>query len=97
MTGRLEIQKDMGWSRVGPTVNDNDMNNILSYMARSYDLRADKLCWRAVTTAVYENSFHPIWDYLEELEWDGIERMGWPGSAALRQVFKPRLTVSVDA
>lgn len=27
MTGRLEIQKDMGWSRAGPAVNDNDMNN----------------------------------------------------------------------
>lgn len=59
MTGRLEIQKDMGWSRAGPAVNDNDMNNILSYMARNYDLRADKLCWRAVTTAAYENGFHP--------------------------------------
>ena len=75
LTGRLEIQKDMGWSRAGPTVNDNDMNNILSYMARNYDLRADKLCWRAVTTAAHENSFHPIRDYLEGLEWDGIERI----------------------
>ena len=75
MTGRLEIQKDMGWSRAGPAVNDNDMNNILSYMARNYDLRADKLCWRAVTTAAYENGFHPIQDYLEGLEWDGTERI----------------------
>ena len=75
MTGRLEIQKDMGWSRAGPAVNDNDMNNILSYMARNYDLRADKLCWRAITTAAYENSFHPIQDYLEGLEWDGQERI----------------------
>ena len=75
MTGRLEIQKDMGWSRAGPAVNDNDMNNILSYMARNYDLRADKLCWRAITTAAYENGFHPIRDYLEELEWDGTERI----------------------
>ena len=75
MTGRLEIQKDMGWSRAGPAVNDNDMNNILSYMARNYDLRADKLCWRAITTAAYENSFHPIREYLEELEWDGQERI----------------------
>ena len=75
LTGRLEIQKDMGWSRAGPTVNDNDMNNILSYMARNYDLRADKLCWRAVTTAAHENSFHPIRDYLEGLEWDGTERI----------------------
>ena len=75
MTGRLEIQKDMGWSRAGPAVNDNDMNNILSYMARNYDLRADKLCWRAVTTAAYENGFHPIREYLEGLEWDGQERI----------------------
>ena len=75
LTGRLEIQKDMGWSRAGPTVNDNDMNNILSYMARNYDLRADKLCWRAVTTAAYENGFHPIRYYLEGLEWDGTERI----------------------
>ena len=75
MTGRLEIQKDMGWSRAGPAVNDNDMNNILSYMARNYDLRADKLCWRAITTAAYENGFHPIRDYLEGLEWDGQERI----------------------
>ena len=72
LTGRLEIQKDMGWSRAGSTVNDN---NILSYIARNYDLRADKLCWRAVTTAAYENGFHPIRDYLEELEWDGTERI----------------------
>ena len=75
MTGRLEIQKDMGWSRAGPAVNDNDMNNILSYMARNYDLRADKLCWRAVTTAAYENGFHPIRDFLDRLEWDGTERI----------------------
>lgn len=75
MTGRLEIQKDMGWSRAGPAVSDNDMNNILSYMARNYDLRADKLCWRAITTAAYENGFHPIREYLEGLEWDGTERI----------------------
>ena len=75
ITGRLEIQKDMGWSRAGPAVNDNDMNNILSYMARNYDLRADKLCWRAITTTAYENGFHPIRDYLEGLEWDGTERI----------------------
>ena len=75
MTGRLEIQKDMGWSRAGPAVSDNDMNNILSYMARNYDLRADKLCWRAITTAAYENGFHPIRDYLEGLVWDGQERI----------------------
>lgn len=75
MTGRLEIHKDMGWSRAGPAVTDNDMNNILSYMARNYDLRADKLCWRAVTTAAHENSFHPIQDYMETLAWDGTERI----------------------
>lgn len=75
MTGRLEIQKDMGWNRAGPNVNDNDMNNILSYMARNYDLRADKLCWRAITTAAHENGFHPIRDYLEGLTWDGTGRI----------------------
>lgn len=47
MTGRLEIQKDMGWSRAGPAVNDNDMNNILSYTKSNSEVKgiATKTCF----------------------------------------------------
>ena len=75
MTGRMEIQKPMPWKRSGIAVTDNDMDNLLSYMARNYDQRNDRLCRRAISTAAHENSYHPVRDLLNSLVWDGKPRI----------------------
>lgn len=75
MTGRMEIQKPMPWKRAGVAVTDNDMDNLLSYMARNYDQRNDRLCRRAISTAAHENSYHPVRDLLDTLVWDGQPRI----------------------
>ena len=72
---RMVICKEVPWRRSGAAMTDNDMDNILSYMAQNYDLRNDSLCRRAVSMAANNDSFHPIRDYLNNLEWDGQQRL----------------------
>lgn len=57
---RMVICKEVPWRRSGAALTDNDMDNILSYMAQNYDLRNDSLCRRAVSMAANNDSFHPI-------------------------------------
>ena len=75
LSSKMQVCKEVPWSRNGTSMTDNDLNNILSYMSEKYDLCNDRLCRRAVTMAAYENSFHPIRNFLDMLIWDGTERI----------------------
>lgn len=64
----------MGWQRSGPTLTDTDMMYILRRMEK-YGLYSEKRVSAAIRIVANENHYHPIRDYLNDLKWDGTERI----------------------
>ncbi len=77
LTQKIDVVRPMGWERGnnGPSLNDNDIFNIHLYCDRTYGLSALKIIEEAVHIVAYRNSYHPIRDFLNDLEWDGTERV----------------------
>lgn len=77
LTQRIDIVKDMGWRRgsTGTTLTDNDLYNIHLYCNRTYGINTLAIVEEAVHIVANRNSFHPIRDYLNSLQWDGQERI----------------------
>ncbi len=75
LTGSRDIVKEMPWKRFGTAFADNDLDNIITYFERKYGLRVDKQIERAIKVVAAENSYHPIRDLLNSLQWDGEERI----------------------
>ena len=67
--------KDLGWQRDEAAFNDTDMSHLMVFMERFYSLSNDKQIVRALDVVANGDSYHPICDYLESLEWDGQERI----------------------
>ena len=77
MTGRNDVCRDMGWKRgAGESIDDDDMDNLCLYLETTYGLMNEKNMYKAINIVAGENSYHPIKEYLENLEWDGESRIG---------------------
>ena len=74
LSERIDIVKPMGWQRSGPTLTDTDMMYILRRMEK-YGLYSEKRVSAAIRIVANENHYHPIRDYLNDLKWDGTERI----------------------
>ena len=74
LSERIDIVKPMGWQRSGPTLTDTDMMYILRRMEK-YGLYSEKRVSAAIRIVANENHYHPIRDYLNDLKWDGAERI----------------------
>lgn len=74
LTDKTEIVKDVGWKRRGEAITDTDVNQIRLYLENQYGLTRKKQIRAALDIVSSENSFHPIRDYLNTLEWDDVER-----------------------
>lgn len=76
LTCRTDIVKDMGWKR-SPTasITDVDIFQIQRYLEREYGLKSERNINKAISIIASENGYHPIKQYLENLEWDGEERI----------------------
>ena len=74
---RLDIVKDLGWprDRSNAGITDTDLNFIQLYLEKFYGLRNERNIVAAIGIVAAGNSFHPIIDCLEKLEWDGQPRM----------------------
>ena len=75
LTGRVDIVKNMGWDKESITLNDDDMAYLKLMLEMKYDLRNEKKIYEAIRIVADKNKYHPIKDYLEDLEWDGTERI----------------------
>lgn len=63
-------------ARIGKAVTDNDALQIKAWFANKYNLEyAVERIHEAISYISHKNKFHPVRDYLESLEWDGVERM----------------------
>ena len=74
LSERIDIVKPMGWQRSGPTLTAADMMCILRRMEK-YGLYSEKRVSAAIRIVANENHYHPIRDYLNDLKWDGTERI----------------------
>lgn len=75
LTERIDIVKNLGWYRDGPTLTDVDIKYLLLYFEEIYELTIEKKIEDAVKVIANENRYHPICDYLNSLKWDGKERI----------------------
>ena len=74
LSERIDIVKPVGWPRSGKTLNDTDMKYILRRMEK-YGISSEKKIESAIRIVANENRYHPIRDYLNDLKWDGTERI----------------------
>lgn len=77
LTQRVDIVKPLGWDRadIGKSLTDNDLFNIHLYCERTYGISSLKLIEEALHIVANRNAYHPIRDFLNSLEWDGVERV----------------------
>ncbi len=74
-TGKTEISGWLGWARQCPQLTDTDMCNIMMYLEEHYGLTNEKKIDHAVKIVANENCYHPICEYLCDLDWDGKDRI----------------------
>ena len=75
LTERIDIIKPIGYHRTGTAITDTDMNYLLLYLEETYGLTSEKKIAAAIGIVANENGYHPIRDYLNDLSWDGTERI----------------------
>ena len=75
LTERVDIVKPLGWYRDSPTLTDVDIKYLLLYFEENYGLTIEKKIQDAVMVVANENRYHPVRDFLGELQWDGTERI----------------------
>lgn len=75
LTGKIDIVKDLGWKRKSSSIVDTDIYQIQHYLEINYGLTSEKNINKAMNIVASENGYHPIRNFLENLKWDGIERM----------------------
>ena len=76
LTERICIEGSVPWKRDGdPGFTDTDFNNIVVRLEKVYELTNDKKIDRAIGVVANENRYHPVREFLESLEWDGIPRI----------------------
>ena len=67
--------KPLGWYRDSPTLTDVDIKYLLLYFEENYGLTIEKKIQDAVMVIANENRYRPVRDFLNALQWDGIERI----------------------
>lgn len=77
LTQKVDIIKNLGWTRegCGTAMNDNDLHNIHLYCEQMYGLSQVKMIEEALHLVAHDNEYHPIREYLNQLVWDGRERV----------------------
>ena len=75
LTNKIDIVKQLLWKRNGRCITDVDMFQIQRYIETNYGISSDKAINKAVSIAASEKSYHPIREFLENLQWDGKSRI----------------------
>ncbi|SHK83970.1 Predicted P-loop ATPase and inactivated derivatives [Hespellia stercorisuis DSM 15480] len=75
LNGKIDIVKELGWKRKNKSIVDTDVYQIQHYLESTYGLTSEKNINKAMNIIASENGYHPIIQFLEQLKWDGMERM----------------------
>jgi len=74
-TDKIDITKDLGWYRESDNLTDVDLKFLVLYFEKHYGLANEKRIDDAIKVVANENRYHPVQDYLNALQWDGVERV----------------------
>lgn len=74
--GRLFVKKNLPWRKITAATSDftDDDADCLSHYLESQKMPFTHV-QKALAKLRTENRFHPVREYLEKLEWDGVERL----------------------
>lgn len=76
--GRDCVVGQLPWrtgSEKDPFWNNSDDNGLIDYVSRHYQLTGKQALLDANDLAMSQRTFHPVREWLESLEWDGVERL----------------------
>ena len=68
LSGSIDVVKDLGWKRHSTSFTDTDLDNIILYLEKNYDLHMDRMIDRAVKVVANQNSYNPIKELLDSLK-----------------------------
>lgn len=63
------------WDKTAKQWTDRDDANLRVWLERNYDLTGKEKINDAVAAVLTKHSYHPIRQYLNGLEWDGVQRL----------------------
>ncbi len=66
------------WRDIDPHddgIRDNDYGQIFEYFETRYGITGDKKIMSCLMNVCHDYEFNPIQEYIEALEWDGVERL----------------------
>lgn len=103
MTDRIELQHSW-WKRFHINYTSTDENYIRLYLEAQYGLTSEKHIPRAVDMIANEHAYHPICDYLNKLQWDGVPRinellpkyLGAPNTEYTREAMRIFLLAAIS-
>ena len=72
---RVDVVKILWWNDRLTSLTDEGEEFLFYYFERYYDLGNEKNMKKALRAEANSNKYHPICDYLNELQWDGTERI----------------------
>lgn len=105
--GAIVLLKPVPWRKPtdwrGPDWSDDDDDSLQVYISNVYGIYSPAKIKTALVSASHERAFHPIRDYLNGLEWDGIPRvdtllvdyLGADDAPYVRAVTRKTLTAAV--
>lgn len=70
--------KDLMWRKVtklNAAITDADDSQLRGYLEKVYNLTNRNCIADGLTNVIHNNRFHPVREYLDSLEWDGVERI----------------------
>lgn len=99
-TGTLPWWK---WDPFSKEWSDNDTKELMLYLERFYGIRSERIVKHGRDIVHTRRKFHPVRDYLDGLQWDGVERldtllidyMAAEDTAYTRAVTRKTLTAAV--
>ena len=76
--GRDCVCNDLPWrqaSEADPFWGNSDDNGLIDYISKTYQLTGKQALLDAADLAMSQRTFHPVREWLEGLQWDGVERL----------------------
>lgn len=74
-TGETDVLGTLPWKRGGEFWSNNDDSCLRSWFDAKYGITGKEKIADAFVKAVTANSYHPVREYLDALQWDGVERL----------------------
>lgn len=104
-SGRIDITGMVPWKRPGDssTWNDDDVAQLRIYLEPLFGKVPKNDILDAVAACASDQAYHPVRDYLNNLQWDGVERLdtlfidylGADDSAYTRAITRKAFTAAV--